>query len=160
MHHVWGRIFWQKVKSPRWLSLPTSQIWRPVTVFPKTKITFEREEISDHWWDWGKYDGADDGGWENYVRSQGAFFEGAWGVIVLCTMFLVSCVFFNKCLYFSYYMPGYLLDRPHMSPIALSLISVFLVLTIYFSIQFSCPGFHILILYCAAGKAVTFCPLQ
>ena len=26
----------------------------------------------------------------------------------LCTMFLVSCLFFNKCLYFSYYMAGYL----------------------------------------------------
>ena len=26
--------------------------------FPKTKITLEREEISDHWWDSGKYDGA------------------------------------------------------------------------------------------------------
>ena len=25
--------------------------------FPKTEITFEREEISDHWWDSGKYDG-------------------------------------------------------------------------------------------------------
>ena len=25
--------------------------------FPKTKITFEREEISDHHWDIGKYDG-------------------------------------------------------------------------------------------------------
>ena len=24
-----------------------------------------------------------------------------WGIIVLCTMFLVSCIFFNKCLYFS-----------------------------------------------------------
>ena len=31
-------------------------------------------------------------------------FEGDWSVIVLCTMFLVSCIFFNKCLYFSYYM--------------------------------------------------------
>ena len=27
-------------------------------------------------------------------------------------LFLVSCFFFNKCLYFSYYMAGYLLDRP------------------------------------------------
>ena len=27
--------------------------------------------------------------------------EGDWGVIVLCTMFLVSHIFFNKCLYFS-----------------------------------------------------------
>ena len=57
---------------------------------PKTKITFEREEISDHWWDSGKYNKAADGYWENCVRSQGAYFEGDWGVIVLCTMFLVS----------------------------------------------------------------------
>ena len=27
--------------------------------------------------------------------------KGDWGVIDLCTMFLVSCIFFNKCLYFS-----------------------------------------------------------
>ena len=58
--------------------------------FPKTKITFGREEISDHQWDSGKYDGAADGNWENFVRSQGAYFEGDWGVIVLCTMFLIS----------------------------------------------------------------------
>ena len=29
--------------------------------------------------------------WENWVRSQGAYFEGDWGVIVLCPVFLVSC---------------------------------------------------------------------
>ena len=58
--------------------------------FPKTKITFEREEISDHWYDSGKYDGAPDGDCENCVRSQGAYFEGDWGIIVLCTVFLVS----------------------------------------------------------------------
>ena len=68
--------------------------------FPKTKITFEREKISDHWWDSGKHDGATDGDWENCVRSQGAYFEGDWDIIVLCTMFLVSCLFFNKCLSF------------------------------------------------------------
>ena len=28
--------------------------------------------------------------------------------------FLVSCIFFNKCLYFSYYVAGYLLDRPRV----------------------------------------------
>ena len=39
--------------------------------------------------------------WENCVRSQGAYFGGDWGTIVLCTMFLVSCIFFNKCLCFS-----------------------------------------------------------
>ena len=29
----------------------------------------------------------------------GAHFEGDWGVTVPCTVFLVSCIFFNKCLY-------------------------------------------------------------
>ena len=60
--------------------------------FPKTKITFEREEISDHWWDSGKYDRAADGNWENCVRSQGAYFEGDWGVLsyVQCSLYLVS----------------------------------------------------------------------
>ena len=53
--------------------------------FPKTKITFERV-ISDLQWNSGKQDGAADGDWENCVRSQGAYYEGDWGVIVLCTM--------------------------------------------------------------------------
>ena len=79
--------------------------------FPKTKITFEREEISDCWWDSEKYYRAADANWENCVRSQGSYLEGDWGIIVLCTMFLVSCIFFNKCLYFSCYVAGYLLDR-------------------------------------------------
>ena len=78
--------------------------------FPKTKITFEREEIWDCWWDSGKYDGAADGDWENCVRSQGAYFEGDWGVTVLCTIFPVSCIFFNKCLFFIL-LAGYFLDR-------------------------------------------------
>ena len=68
--------------------------------FCKTKITFDRKEISDHWWNSGKSEGATGDNWENCVRSQGACFEGDWGVIVLCTMFLVSHVFFSKCLYF------------------------------------------------------------
>ena len=80
--------------------------------FPKPKITLEREEIADHRWDSGKYDRAADGDWENCVRPQGAYLEGDWGIIVLCTIVFVSCIFFNKCLYFSYYMAGYLLNRP------------------------------------------------
>ena len=87
--------------------------------FLKTKISFEREEISDYQRDSGKYDGAANSDWENCVRSQGAYFEEDWGIIVRCTMFLVSCTFFNKCLYFSYYMAGYLLDRPRILPILL-----------------------------------------
>ena len=39
--------------------------------FPKTKITFEMEEISDHWWDSGKHDGAADGERGNCVMFQG-----------------------------------------------------------------------------------------
>ena len=84
--------------------------------FPKIKITFEREEIADLWWDSGKYDRAADGNWENCVRSQDAYSEGDWGVIVLCTMFLVYCIFFSKCFYFSYHMAEYLLHRPHVFP--------------------------------------------
>ena len=60
--------------------------------FPKTKITFERVEISDPQWDSGKYDRAADGDWENCVRSQGTYFEGDWGITVLCAMFLVSSI--------------------------------------------------------------------
>ena len=53
--------------------------------FPKTKITFEREEILDHQWDLWKYDRTADGDWVNHMRSQS--FEGDCGVIVLCTIF-------------------------------------------------------------------------
>ena len=81
--------------------------------FPKTKVTFEREEISDHWWNSVKYDGAANGYWKTCVRFQGAYFEGDWGIIVLCTMFLVSCISINVSI-FSHYMAGYLLDRPHI----------------------------------------------
>ena len=69
-----------------------------LVAFPKTKITFEREEISDYRRDSGRYDGTADGNWENCVLSQGAYLEGNWGVIVLCTTVLVSCIFFKKCL--------------------------------------------------------------
>ena len=72
--------------------------------FPQTEIIFEREEISDPRWDSGKYDEAANGDWENCVRFQGASFEGDWGVIVLCTVFLVSYIFFSKCPCFSYYV--------------------------------------------------------
>ena len=58
--------------------------------FSKTKITFDREEISNHLWDSGKYDGEADGDWENCVRSQDSYFERDWGIIFLSIMFLVS----------------------------------------------------------------------
>ena len=34
---------------------------------------------------------------------------------VQCSLYLISCIFLNKCLYFSYYMARYLLDRPHVT---------------------------------------------
>ena len=59
--------------------------------FPKTKITFEREEISDCQWDLGKYDSTADGNWENYLRSQDAYFEGDASLsYVQCFLYLVS----------------------------------------------------------------------
>ena len=69
--------------------------------FPETKITFEREKISDYWWDSGKYNGAANGNWENYVRSLGAYSEGDWGITALCTMFLAS---FLKIVLFIYFL--------------------------------------------------------
>ena len=80
-------------------------------LLPKTKISFERVEISVHRRDSGKYNRAADGNWENCVRSQGAYFEGDWGITILCT---TSCILFNKCSLFSLHMAGYLLDRPHI----------------------------------------------
>ena len=56
--------------------------------FPKTKITFEREEIWDPQWDSRKYDRAADGDWEKRVRSQGAYFEGDWGILSHVQYFL------------------------------------------------------------------------
>ena len=51
--------------------------------------------------------------WKNCGRSQDAYFEGDWGIIVLFILFIVSwSIFFNKCLYFSVYMAGYFLDKP------------------------------------------------
>ena len=89
--------------------------------FPKLKITFEREEISDCQWDSGKYDRTAGGNWENCVRPQGSYFEGDWGVIVLCTVFLVSYILFNNCLYFSHYIAGYFHDRPCIPDVVLML---------------------------------------
>ena len=77
--------------------------------FPKTKVTFEREEISAIWGDSGKYDRAADGNWENCVRAQGAYFAGDWVSLscVQCCLYLVSS---SINVSFSYYMAGYLLE--------------------------------------------------
>ena len=80
--------------------------------FPKTKITFEREDISDHWWDSGKYDSAAYGNWKKCVRSQGLLWRGLRSHCPMYSfLYLVSS---STNVFFLYYMDGYLLDRPHI----------------------------------------------
>ena len=112
MHHISCRDFCETSNHPG-DSAPLQPRFGALRLlaFPKTKITFEREDISDPQWDLGKYDEAAVAiptkdfaecfeqwkrCWENCVRSQGVYIEGDWGIIVLYTMFLVSCVFFNN----------------------------------------------------------------
>ena len=87
------RIFWQNIKSPRWLSPPIAMIWHPVTSgFPQTKITFKREEISEYTWESGKYHGATDGDWENCVSPKVHKLKGTEGSLsyAQCFLYLVS----------------------------------------------------------------------
>ena len=81
--------------------------------FPKTKMAFEREEISDHWWDSRKYNGAADGDWENCMRSQGTpTLKGPEASLsyVQCFLYLVSSLI---NVYFSYYMDRLLHTTTH-----------------------------------------------
>ena len=70
MQQISCRVFLQNIKSPGDsdpLQPRFGALW--LQAFPQTKITFEREEISDHWWDSGEDVGAADGNWETCVRS-------------------------------------------------------------------------------------------
>ena len=134
MHHISCRDFWWNIKSPRWLRPLTAQIWHPeIWPFPKLKsplkgkrfqTIYEIQEnrtgklmiLTKYFAECFKQQKRS---WKNCVRSQGAYFEGDWDIIVLCTMSLISCVFFIKCLYLfvimSHCMAGCSLDRPcHM----------------------------------------------
>ena len=66
-------------------------------LFPKLKWPLKGQRFQTPQWYSGQYDGAVDGDWKNNMRFQGAYFED---VIVPCTMFPVSCIFFTKYLYF------------------------------------------------------------
>ena len=92
MHRISCRVFSAKYQITQGTQDPLQPKFGVLKLlaFPKTKITNEREETSDCGWDSGKYDRAADGDWENCVRSQGAYFEGDWDIIVLYAMFLVS----------------------------------------------------------------------
>ena len=115
MPHVSCRDFWWNIKSHRWLSPSTAQIGAlQLLSFSKTEITFEREEILDYQWDSGKFARVADG------ESNKGFCIGFWTVEETleelcevprcllwrnlrhhCPMYNVSCIFFNKCLYYS-----------------------------------------------------------
>ena len=111
-HHVSCRVSGETSNHPgdsAPLQTSLGTLW--LLAFSKTKITLEREEISDHQWDSGKNNGAPDGYWENCARSPGAYFEGEWVSLsyVQCFLYLVSSSV-NVC--FSYCMAGNLLDSP------------------------------------------------
>ena len=57
--------------------------------------------------------------------------KGTEALLSYVQMFLVSCVFFSKHLYFSYYMAGYFLDRPYIYVYILSF-DVFTMIMQYF----------------------------
>ena len=60
--------------------------------FSKTKVTFEREEISDHQWDSETYDQAADSDWETVWVSKGPTLKGTEVSLsyVQCFLYLVS----------------------------------------------------------------------
>ena len=116
MQHVSCRVFWQNIKSPRWLSpLQLRFGTLRLLAFPKLKSPLKGNryqtinEIQD-----------------NLIRQLMVIGRTVWGLEVptlkgtevslsYAQSFVYLVIFFNKCLYFSYYMVGYFLDRPHIS---------------------------------------------
>ena len=91
LHHVLCSFFCKRTNYPgdSALLLPRlGALW--LLAFPKTKITFKREEISDHWWDSGKYHR---GSWwwlGELCEVPRCLLWRRLRHIVLCSMFLVS----------------------------------------------------------------------
>ena len=89
--------FWWNIRSPACLS--PLHLW--FLAFPKIKITFEREELSGHWWDSGKK-------WQGSWWWLGELCEVPrcllWrGLKRHCPMYNVFCILYllQWCLYFS-----------------------------------------------------------
>ena len=114
LHHILCRVFLQNIKLSTWLSPLQPRFGAlPLLAFPKTKITFEREKISDRQWDSGKYDGTTDGNSKKgfcrvFCRVEETLGEWYgvlrcplwWGLRHPCPVYNVPCTFFNKCLFF------------------------------------------------------------
>ena len=86
--HSFVQNSWQNIKSPRWFSPPTAQIWHTViSGFSQNwNHLWKGRDFS------GKCDGAANGDWENCTRSQGACFEEDEASLpcVQCFLYLVS----------------------------------------------------------------------
>ena len=132
----------QVTQSPYSPDLVSCNFW----IFPKLKSPLKGKRFQTVNEFQKNMTGAADGDWENCVRSQGdvdtvlsryiAYFEGT-EVSLSYAQFHVSCIILNKCLYFSYYMAGYLLDRRcilagAIDPFSLILLSSSLLLFLLF----------------------------
>ena len=96
-HHFLCRVFWWNIKSPRWLGLPTAQTRHPVS-----------SGFSPNWNHLWK--GID---FRPLMRFRKIWWGSLWrlgelcevsrcqlwkGLRYHCPMYLVSCIFFSKCL--------------------------------------------------------------
>ena len=128
LHHVLCRVFLAKHQITQVTQLPTAQIWCPVTsvFFPKLKsplkgkrfqtidqiqenttgqlMSIPTKDFAECFEQWKRC-------WENWVRSQGAYFERDLGVIDLCAMFLVSCSI-NVSIFHSTWLNSFWTDIP------------------------------------------------
>ena len=116
IHHISCRFFWYNIKSPRWLSLLQPRFGaRWLLAIPKLKSLLKGKRFQTIS--------------EIQKNMTGQLWQsGELGEVPICLLWrrlrhhcpmcnlsLVSHVFFNKCLYFSYCMAGYFLGRPCIS---------------------------------------------
>ena len=80
----------------------------PLLAFPKTKITFESEEILNHQWDSEKYDGAANDNWELCEVPSCLLWRELRTHYPMHNASCI-CIFFNKCLFFI--LHGWILAR-------------------------------------------------
>ena len=109
--HVSCRGFWWNIKSPRWLTPLQPRFGTlPLLALPKLKSSLKGKRFQT------VYDIQENTTRQLMVRL-GELCEVprcllGRGLRRHCPMYNVSCFFFNKCLYFSYYIAGCFLNRP------------------------------------------------
>lgn len=78
-----------------------------------SKATDILDGLHKNTWECWTHAGEGERCWENCARSQGAP-HTLKGLRCHCPVCNVSCIVFNKCLCFSYFMAGYFPDRPRI----------------------------------------------